>query len=463
MSCKRFSMYIIIIVVVLSFGYQKAYNSGGRFPTWELSFKDTASGGTLILAKTRNRSVKYVSIQTSNGELANSVTQRIADVINEHNFRQTQRVQYDPHWLWVGGFQAKASGSTLILPLGPSSYILCGTETGLGIPKPPLFLSCSYHENDNNVVLRWINPPEKYDFILVKGYWTDFDKMVTKRISGTSTRFVIETGKGINIDDLDFRVIGFRDNIPSNAAAIHVCRYSQEELYGIPFTNGVAPNWASWSTSEKIEKTSFEQGQKDSFVRFGTPAKAFLTKPFYQIIKAPSQGAAHGVYRKFLGLSPGHIYRLTACLNTLDMDSVKGDWSFSLCATNNGPEGKDLTDQQLAGLAALPNGRSGPQAGRIASYSHSKTTKGDFSIVFSDANSAAGPQSSHITLPAGADTITVWVRFICSDPEGKISFSGVKLEDISANPNPKSMEQIKEQEFKEEANLIRWIERASRR
>lgn len=143
------------------------------------------------------------------------------------------------------------------------------------------------------------------------------------------------------------------------------------------------------------------------------------------------------------------------------MDSIKGDWSLSLCATHNGPDGKDLAIQQLAGLAPLPDGRIGPQAGRIASYRQTKTTKGDFSIVFSGADD--GPQSSHITLPDAADTITVWIRFTCSDPKGKVGFSGIKLEDISANPNPKSLEQIKEEEFEEEVRLIKWIEKASRR
>jgi hypothetical protein len=143
------------------------------------------------------------------------------------------------------------------------------------------------------------------------------------------------------------------------------------------------------------------------------------------------------------------------------MDLITADWSFSLHAAHNGPDRKDLTAKQLAGLAPLPDGTSGTQAGRIAHYSQGNTTKGEFTIVFSDANSSAGPQSAHITLPAGSDTITVWLRFSCLDPKGKVGFSGVKLEDISSNPNPKSPEQIKKDEFEEEANLIKWIERAS--
>ncbi|GAI80678.1 unnamed protein product [marine sediment metagenome] len=50
-----------------------------------------------------------------------------------------------------------------------------------------------------------------------------------------------------------------------------------------------------------------------------------------------------GVKRKFLGLTPGHTYRVSARLNTLEMDSGQGDWSVSLHAAYNPPGGADLT------------------------------------------------------------------------------------------------------------------------
>jgi hypothetical protein len=268
----------------------------------------------------------------------------------------------------------------------------------------------------------------------------------------------------MDINDLDVWLVGFRNNIPSNAAAIHIScgGYCQEETYGIPFTSGVAPNWAPWSSIVKPDKTAFEQAEKLSYSRIGSPSKALLTKPYFQVIKAPPQGVVHGLYRKFLGLTPGHTYRLTACLTTLEMDSVKGDWSLSLCASHNGREGKDLTTEQLAGLAALPDGNRGPQAGRIEYYGPGKTTKGDFALTFSGDKTAGGLQSSHITLPPDANTITVWVRFSCSDPNGKIGFSGVKIEDISAIRNIKSPEQIILEENQQEDELLKWQESALR-
>jgi len=143
------------------------------------------------------------------------------------------------------------------------------------------------------------------------------------------------------------------------------------------------------------------------------------------------------------------------------MDSVKGDWSFSLNAAPS-PNGKDLSAEQLAGLAALPDGRRGSEAGHIAFFGPGSTTKRDFALVFSGKDAPGGFQSPHITLPAGVDTITVWLRFSCSDPNGKVGFSGVRLEDLTAIKNPKSPAEIIAEENAAEIELLQWIEKASR-
>ena len=36
-----------------------------------------------------------------------------------------------------------------------------------------------------------------------------------------------------------------------------------------------------------------------------------------------------------------------------------------------------------------------------------------------------------VTLPASVDTLTVWVRFECSDANGEVGFMGVGIEDIT--------------------------------
>ncbi len=454
--------YIIMLgaSLILSTERPKAYYGVAEF---DVVFKGRASGGTLLLVHTRNRNARYIRILTSPGESSESVAHRLSDAVNaQHSIGPESPEFLAERRLWVGGYQASASGSILRLPGAPDDYILAGTESGLGIPNPPLSLSCSYDEENDKVMLRWINPPTGYDFILAKCFWTDLDHVRTERVIGTSTSFTIGRKKvPLNVEDMDFRVFGFRENIPSNAAAIHASAHCQKELYGIPFTQGIAPNWTLWSTAAKVDEAAFEEGKRYTDLPvYYNPAKVLHTKPYYQIIKAPPKGVVHGVYRKFLGLMPGHTYRLTACLTTLDMDSVKGDWALSFHATAT-PNGKDLSTEQLAGLTALPDGQRGPEVGRIAFYGPANTTTGDFALVFSGKDAPGGFESSHITLPPGVDTITVWVRFNCSDPNGKVGFSGVKLEDLTAIKNPKSPAEIIAEENAAEVELLKWIEKAS--
>ncbi len=455
----------------------------------EIPFKGYATGGKLVIGyipDPHSVHISSVSVDTSAGESADSVVSRLATAVT-HSDAIFSNLSKNPEYAETMR-KEMAQGSTLSIMGRLSDYILAGTETGLGIPKPPLSLSCSYNKKGRTIDVRWINPSSdsQYDSLCI--FWRYRILKDTLGSSGggakfiwdTPTNFLIKVPAKVNDLDTDIWIKGLRhempmeemraksiplnDNVvPSNATAIHLTSngYCQEETYGIPFFAGVAPNWTAWSTAEKVDEAAFEQGDKYAGVRLYEPVKALSTKPFYQIIKAPQTGVVHGIYRKFLGLTPGHTYRLTVCLSTLDMDSAKGDWSLSLCAAHNGSNGNDLTVRQLAGSDALPDGRSGQKAGRIAFYGKN-TTKGDYAIMSSANGAAAVPQSSNITLPPGVDTITVWVRFNCSDPKGKVGFSGVKLEDISAIKKPKSPAEILDEENAWEVKLLKWIEKASR-
>jgi hypothetical protein len=458
----------------------------------DIPFKGNATGGKLVIGYISDPHFVHtsiVSINTSNGESPESVVNRLATAISSSDAIFSS-VRKNPKAAEIMEIMRKemAKGNTLSIRGRLVDYILAGTETGLGIPRPPLCLSCSYNKEARTIDVRWINPSGdcQYDSLIILWRYRSRPEDTLgsgggKPIWDTPTNFIIKLPEEVNDLDTDIWIRGLRhempmeemraksipltDNVvPSNVAAIHVTSngYCQEETYGIPFSAGVAPNWTAWSTAAKVDKATFEQGDKYAGVRLYKPVRALLTKPYYQIIKAQPSGVVHGVYRKFLGLTPGHTYRLTACLTTMEMDSVKGDWSLSLCAIPNRPDGKDLSPQQLAGLAPLPGGRGGPQAGRIAYYGPGKTTKGDFALTFSGDKTADGLQSSHITLPPDANTITVWVRFSCSDPNGKIGFSGVKLEDISAARNVKSPEQIILEENEQEDELLKWQKSALR-
>jgi len=248
-------------------------------------------------------------------------------------------------------------------------------------------------------------------------------------IPGTSTSFTLDMKKRTwDANNADIWLIGFRDNTPSNAAAIHLSGRSQDERFGIPFTGGVAPNWTTFAMGE-ANAVQFEQGVRQRFVSkkgYSNSIEHPATKPFYQVIKITSRDAVGGVKRKFLGLTPGHTCRISARLSTLEMDAAEGEWSVSFHATYNHPDGAELTTEQLCGLAMLPNGSKGAAAGRIALYGPELTTKGTWE------ERSTGKEwrllaSPDVVLPLGSDTITVWIR--CRGV-GSFGIDWVKIEDL---------------------------------
>ena len=174
-----------------------------------------------------------------------------------------------------------------------------------------------------------------------------------------------------------------------------------------------------------------EQGTKGEWKRFDQEPKPPVEpedKQYFQLIKTRSPTVVGGVCRKFLGLQAGHTYRINTRMNTFDMDSVQGNWSFSFHAV---PHGKAVTlsSQQMAGTAPLPAGSAGSPAGQVASFGPGSTTKGKF-VEYSTEKSAPDTQVLDITLPAGAEVITVWFRY-SGPPSSGVGFDWIKLKDVT--------------------------------
>ncbi len=403
-------------------------SSDSTIYTSSITLKGTASGGKLIMADNMGRNARFVEVTTKSGESAETVIKNLAEAINvaKNRFGWATWRGHPPH-------QVVAQGATLSKILGASGwYFFTGTELGLGIPRPPLSLSCSYHPETDRIELLWENPKTEYDSMrMVMSSRNARGGRI--KLAGDATSLIIDRKeKPFDVNDLHIMLFGYRDNISSNAAVIYLEGNSQHELAGNPFTDNVAPNWRCWLMASDKNAVHFEQGVKERFLftegfnDITHPA----TKPFYQIIRTKSQDAYAGVWRKFLGLTPGHTYRVAARISTLEMDSSETAWKFSLHAAYNAPDGANLTVTQFAGLSSLPDGSKGSQAGQIASYHPALTTKNTWS------RRSTGKQwrdefVPDITLPKGVDTITIWVR-CWSAGEGAFGIDWVKLEDITA-------------------------------
>lgn len=418
LSFPAFVVWLVQLIFLLS---QAQAQTESGLAKHEITLKGYALGGVLTLVETLNRNVRHISVATRAGEPAEVVAASLADAINRS----------DPFKWRKGMIEGEPStvsskGGSLTLPGLFGGYGFAGTERGLGIPEAPPSLSCTYYPEDDHVVLQWTNPEQGYEVMAVV---IDGFTCISCAIPGSADRYVLDW-RGRAIDSVDFWLIGCRNGIPSNAAAIHLSGSSQDERFGIPFTGVVAPNWTTFTMGE-TNAVHFEQGVRQGFINAkGQEAYNSInhpaTKPFYQVIKIASPNVVAGVKRKFLGLTPGHTYRVSARLSTLEMDSAQPDWSVSLHAAYNPPGGADLTTEQLSGLAMVPDGSKGAAAGRIALYQPGLTTNRNWHER-STGKEWRGLAAPDITLPPGVDTITVWIR--CSGL-GTFGTDWVKLEDL---------------------------------
>jgi hypothetical protein len=386
----------------------------GTVSTTAITLNGTAQGGLLSLSEISPIYAGFVSVTTTQGESAEAVLNRLADeVCRSSSFRWTRPMQPRPSFM-------KVTGNTLTLPFFGLQYGFSGTDKGFATLKPVLSVSGSYDAEKHQVSLSWINPLEQYDVIQVGSLTFPPNTTNCAYACVPSERkhmsFALVTGK--------------RGDAFSPSAAIIVNTNSQEELDTFPFYMGLAPNWSYWSDSTNPDSVKCEEGLKpdvDLAVR-GDP----WDKPLYQVIKTTQEGAQGGVWRRFLGLKPGHTYKVEVRLNTLQMDACTNAWAFSCHAACDNPEGKGLTVAQMAGAAVLPDGRKGATAGCLARYERGVTTKGEWKKRSTD-QPGSDLEIKNITLPDNVTSVTVWLRHSGGNSTG-VGMDWIKLEDVTSNP-----------------------------
>ena len=213
----------------------------------------------------------------------------------------------------------------------------------------------------------------------------------------------------------------------SPPASILASTNSQEELDAFPFYMGVAPNWSEWSDSTNPNAAMCEEGMKTD-VDIGVRGDPW-DKPLYQLIKTTQPGVQGGVWRRFLGLKPGHTHKIEVRVNALQMNAFTNDWTFSVHAAYDNPDGSGLTVAQMAGTAPLPDGTVGPAAGRIAFHGPGVTTKGEWKKRSTD-KPGPGLEIGNITLPEKVTSITVWLRHSGVGSTG-VGMDWIRVEDVT--------------------------------
>ncbi len=376
-----------------------AYAQGSTSATTSVTLRGESSGGVLTLMMAPELNYPYAAVTNQVGEGAPSVISQLAAALRG----------CDACTKSYGGNPVSTSAETLVLQAGHTwsggctTWIIGGTERGFSIPMAPSALSACLASNQ--VTLEWVNPPGGYDSIAVVvggSGWASLrgnsTRVVQSRASSQDPNFPSE--------DITYVLVGCKDGTPSNGTGVRLRnRVRQESLMNVPFTQGIAPGFRSWQHTAPQGTFHLEQGDLPSMAPSTDPWR-FLGKGFYQVVRGNGTFRG-GVARSFLGLTPGHTYRASARMNTLE--SKEGAWSWSFHAAANASGRNSLTPEQMSGAAESPDHAKGPTAGQIARYDSATASKGEW-VPGSSGADGPGKSVGDITLPQGCDSITLWWR-----------------------------------------------------
>jgi hypothetical protein len=410
------------IVMYALTGYWSGDASGqfSRPATSSVTLQGQSSGGTLTLMKAPGLNYPYIIVTNQPGDTAAASLRRLALRLKECS----KCVEY------FGDNPVAEGDSTLVLQGGfsngrCSAWIFGGSEHGFSIPLPPLAVSAWC--NADRVKLNWTNPLDGYDTIALV-----YQGIPWTTLPGTATEYVHDVSSGPDPfgvgDDVIFVVLGCKAGTPSNGAGVRLRKKAQlESLMNVPFTQGVAPNFQVWTYQTPPGGMTFEQGELPGMEQ-QVDVRNFQGNGFCQVIKGNATFCG-GVFRRFLGLMPGHTYQTSVRMNTLKTKK-EGDWGFSFHAAYNATNGENLTAEQMAGTVALPNGSRGLEAGEICRYGPTTGTDGAW-VLQTSGKSKRGETSTDVTLPSGVTSITIWLRFRGVDlGTGAVGFDALKLEDL---------------------------------
>jgi len=397
----------------------------------------TARGGCLkLVCEPATGKYKTCEVETFAGQTGDQVAEALQKVLEstpgvQNPVRKENKV-YLP-WGW--------------------GYYLAGSETGFKLIQAPQFVTFTIVD-DHHARVNWL-PEDNPGIIVVFQSAILFEPApltVGESLAG-KTWFANEESESSVLNEGELKVrsrLNYEHFFPppmifdlsSRPTRIYVSGRRQEDLDNVPFYGSVMPNWVAWSPVGFEEGAlRLYQGEKAEVPepdRFLISASSPDTKFTCQMFEIPKDTTAEtvgvepavvvdgGVYRRYLGLIPGHTYRVFGRFNTFESDPAAGDWrlSFHGCAD---PPGQGLTVAQLSGKEPLPSGATLPDGVRIASFgTKGQTTNGKWMQVSTGSPGAC----ADIEIPEGSTSLSAWVRITGTTPN-RFGMDWSALEDVT--------------------------------
>jgi hypothetical protein len=396
----------------------------------QLHFSENATGGVFGFSRNNGPTPPVMDIETLPGETPEAVAQKIANAIS--SIQQTLEVRLGIAISFGNGVVREepisvADGATLKMGMTVIRFTY-GSEVGLGIPPAPTFVTADWNSETNEIQVVWENRGE-YDRVVPNLHSGGLgvrpgdtsDLVIPASVSNSTQRDYFE-----KFGHLLFRLIAERDGIPSGAADLEIRPNSIAEVYRVPFSGGVAANWESWCIRGEryLEFTQGTRWAKDSVFdsrQVSTPEKA----PYYQVIEARGGVVDGGLYRKFLGLTPGKRYKLNMRLQPTR--EGPGEDALltvnALCAPSNAGS---LTAQQMTAQAVLSAAPGGSQFKQEVPFQRNSSRR----WLQLDKLKDVEPDAHTVTMPEGCDTLHVWLRLQSNGAHATVGMDWVELSKI---------------------------------
>jgi hypothetical protein len=429
----RTSRMSVAIVTALTVGvWQHAQSDGAGTFQQEIFFLREASGGVLVVGAPCGPTPRSLVIATGPAESPESVVRNVAQVINASQW---------PLCLHGSSVDvAEADGNRLTTRA--SILFTAGTETGLGIPPPPVFLTADCDVDKGELRLSWENGGkyERVDlwmsaYVLdhvdggVTSHIFPLERLLTSRAVSSyfeqSGHFLCRLTTTIVAKDRlsndSFQAL----SLPSGLAEVEVRPSSMAEVYRSPFTGGVAPNWRSWHDTSQNAPVFRQETRWDPNEGSHRDVRRPQDAPYYQVIEAQKGVVDGGLYRKFLGLTPGKRYKLNMRLQPTR--EGPGEDALltvnALCAPSNAGS---LTAQQMTAQAVLSAAPGGSQFKQEVPFQRNSSRR----WLQLDKLKDVEPDAHTVTMPEGCDTLHVWLRLQSNGAHATVGMDWVELSKV---------------------------------
>lgn len=396
-------------------------------------FSEPAIGGTLSVSNLSGEKYDEITLATSNGQAANSITRILSEkILNSGAVKLMPSILFPVDYnfdalqeLW------KTEGAVAIYGR-PGEVVIGGTETGLGILPPVGSLSAFYDEQRREYNFRWHEKSE-YTHVYVRRLGKQRGGPAAKsRVLGDVIPFHTSPEREYS----EFRrrpyyVVGFRNGLPTNASYIVVDQREQVDGFIGPFTNNITTNWTGWSL-EPAGVTFDERPFSDDWLAPPLDSGRANVRRSAQLVLSDRTGGQGGLYRSFIAQTPGAIYRPSIRYRVMEEAAdFAGEWSFDIMV------GAISMDRSYELDEATRVRDSDAWSELASSASHVRTWRADHSagdagawVVSETGSGGSSVSQKDIKLDEERTAIFICVRLTGFKPNG-IAMDSVRLQDVT--------------------------------